>query len=780
MSTGHQPGVFKRPAKAHKTFKGKRSKGQIDTENRGRLVVSSVVKARKRLLSKEERHQRAIHIRANKRKAAFEQRRGLDGGIAAPTLITVISFDSSQNPTDFISVLAGCDETIKHTLGHNVVYLAIPRFKSRVGFLSPDLSRLDDVLASIKVSDVVCFLWPIEGELNQEQNLLLTIMKAHGLPSFVNVNPHLENVPVGKKREDARKRVQSLIGEVNLTTNKTFACDTKAERILLLRHFVDMKKNKMLLQKRRPHILVEKLDLAAENSGVCSLLASGYLRGPTWNVNHLVHIQGWGDFQIGRIIEHDDPHPLKQSEKLLEKHSGEAKVLVEADESRRESLQSEVIPDPMDAEQTWPNEYDVNEDVKLKNVPETRKVPKGTSSYQAAWIVEDGEESSSGSSEDIDEDDEYAEEKSYMDVGAATESDVEEQENNDEMVDLVSESADDVVDEADDLDEVEKYRRERENAQFPDEVDTPMGDLARIRFQKYRGLKSFRTSPWDPKENLPSDYARIFQFQNYKKTRKTVLNEIDEYDPTSCAFSGQYVTLQIDRVPTTLAEQWDKDRPMVLYQLLPHEQRMSVLNFVIRKHPSCKIPIMNKQKLIFTVGFRKFEASPIFSQHTNGDKFKLERFLPPNATCVASVFAPITFPPASVLVFREGKTGRDELVATGSLLDINPDRVVLKRIVLSGHPFKINKRSVVCRYMFFNREDIEWFKPVELYTPSGRRGHIKEPLGTHGHMKCRFDHQLNASDSVMMSLYKRVFPKWTYNPRVVHSVGAQENEEMDE
>jgi hypothetical protein len=31
--------------------------------------------------------------------------------------------------------------------------------------------------------------------------------------------------------------------------------------------------------------------------------------------------------------------------------------------------------------------------------------------------------------------------------------------------------------------------------------------------------------------------------------------------------------------------------------------------------------------------------------------------------------------------------------------------------------------------MFFNRDDIEWFKPVELRTKYGRRGHIKEPLG---------------------------------------------------
>jgi pre-rRNA-processing protein TSR1 len=73
-----------------------------------------------------------------------------------------------------------------------------------------------------------------------------------------------------------------------------------------------------------------------------------------------------------------------------------------------------------------------------------------------------------------------------------------------------------------------RQKEERDDREFPDEVDTPMDIPARIRFQRYRGMRSFRTSPWDPYEDLPRDYARIFQFEDFKRTERGVRRRAEE------------------------------------------------------------------------------------------------------------------------------------------------------------------------------------------------------------------------------------------------------------
>ncbi|CAF1490293.1 unnamed protein product, partial [Rotaria sp. Silwood1] len=88
------------------------------------------------------------------------------------------------------------------------------------------------------------------------------------------------------------------------------------------------------------------------------------------------------------------------------------------------------------------------------------------------------------------------------------------------------------------------------------------------------------------------------------------------------------------------------------------------------------------------------EINELFINRNNYDEktdLEFERFFRSRQTLVATCFDPITYRPASVLAFKQFPGGRQELVVTDSLLSVNHDRIILKRLVLSGHPFKIHK-----------------------------------------------------------------------------------------
>ena len=103
---------------------------------------------------------------------------------------------------------------------------------------------------------------------------------------------------------------------------------------------------------------------------------------------------------------------------------------------------------------------------------------------------------------------------------------------------------------------------------------------------------------------------------------------------------------------------------------------------------------------------------------------------------------------------------RPVLAAAGALRSVDPDRLVIKRAVLTGVPVRVHKARATVRLMFQHPDDVRWFKPAELWTRAGRRGRITEPLGTHGAFKARFDGALSQRDPICIALYKRAFPKW--------------------
>ncbi|NXI84533.1 TSR1 protein, partial [Rhipidura dahli] len=786
----HRPGPLKQQNKAHK---GGKHSGSSQRRAGGRVPVKAQPRRRLRDLNRVDRRHQALQLRRQRKEAVLAEKRSLGSRDGPPHLVVLVLLHSRAAAHGPLRLLQSQDSAIcradEGTAGGFA--LLCPRLKQRWRFVTAQAGDLHAVLDLAKVADSLLFILdPVDGWDSAGEHCLSCLF-AQGLPSYALAVPGGTDLPP-KKRIDARKKLSKSI-EKRFPEAKLFPLNTEQECSLLLRHLSSQKQRHLAFRDRRAHLLARAAEFvpSQDSSLVGTLKVSGFVRGQTLNVNSLVHIVGHGDFQVSQVDAPPDPLSLnprvvkgqKRSQDMeVQDDSGngvdemeqDVKVLMKADPSKQESLQSEVVPDPMEGEQTWPTEEELQEaEDSLKANRRVVKVPKGTSKYQAAWIVDDGEEGSEKDDDDDDDEDDDMDDD-LMEEAVSQEGESSEEEAGEEESETMTVSEclrDDQYDEKMEEDEqmLERYKQERMDEMFPDEVDTPRDVPARIRFQKYRGLKSFRTSPWDPKENLPRDYARIFQFQDFSRTRKNLFRQIEK-EETEGALVGWYVTLHVCNVPVSVMESFKEGKPLVLFSLLPHEQKMSVLNFLVRRHPGNSEPVRAKEELIFHCGFRRFRASPLFSQHTSADKHKLERFLRPDAALVVTVYAPITFPPASVLLFKQRSNGMHDLIATGSLLSVDPDRIVIKRLVLSGHPFKIFTKTAVVRYMFFNREDVMWFKPVELRTKWGRRGHIKEPLGTHGHMKCHFDGQLKSQDTVLLNLYKRVFPKWTYDPHVPEPV----------
>ena len=79
-------------------------------------------------------------------------------------------------------------------------------------------------------------------------------------------------------------------------------------------------------------------------------------------------------------------------------------------------------------------------------------------------------------------------------------------------------------------------------------------------------------------------------------------------------------------------------------------------------------------------------SRPVFStDNFSSDKHKMERFLHPGRFSLASVYGPISFPslPLVVLKISEGSDA-PAVAALGSLKSIEPNKIILKKIILTG------------------------------------------------------------------------------------------------
>ncbi|KAG2400763.1 uncharacterized protein HKW66_Vig0093830 [Vigna angularis] len=772
--------------KAHKSrFSSKSSRNLHKTSDKDRHAIS---KAERNVGkgARAARIQRSKMIRDQKRAAVLKEKRELSGSRSPPRVIVLFalcaSLDLESLADDLLSLLS------KDTCVVLPGTVASSEYRTRITVLKAPHGDLLSCMEMAKVADLMVFVASAKSLCEETDsnyvdsfgNQCLSVFRSLGLPGTA---VFIRDLPSDlKQRNELKKTCTSSLSSEFPEDCKFYPADTKDDLHKFLWLFKEQRLKVPHWRTQRSYLLAQKVGAVYEgNSEKCTLLLTGYLRSRSLSVNQLVHVSGAGDFQLSKIELLKDPCPLnsRKNQDLMdadEVNDTEVIGSLVPDPLNHEALVVENIPDPLAGEQTWPTEAEMakaDEDQKKRKIKK-RSLPHGTSEYQAAWIVDSDESDFDDENDDgmvLDEGEDGLpgkETNKYSefdgdDVSLRLGDSEEETDNDSVMMEVDNLTREKIQDELKELKEAHAADEE-----FPDEVDTPLDAPARKRFAKYRGLKSFRTSSWDPKESLPQDYSKIFEFDNFKRTQKHVLAKALELDQENCKHCipvGSYARLQIKDVPSAVASKLcllSKRMPVTTCGLLKHESKVSVLHFSVKKHETYDAPIKSKEELIFHVGFRQFVGRPVFSsEFINTDKNKMERFLHAGRFSVASIYAPISFPPLPSIILKiSGENASPVVAAVGSLKTVDPDRIILKRVILTGYPQRVSKRKASVRHMFYNPEDVKWFKPVELYTKRGLRGRIKEPVGTHGTMKCLLNGVLEQRDTVCMNLFKRAYPKW--------------------
>ncbi|EGW33881.1 uncharacterized protein SPAPADRAFT_135341 [Spathaspora passalidarum NRRL Y-27907] len=744
----------------HKPFKSKHaSKGKLKNQYKGKVEKTSGAKSNStKPVSKIERKNIAKQLKEQKILESKLTRKLFEGNQGAEKIITVVSLTSDIPPVDIANRLFNQDGANIQFAYPSVNSMHVSRFKSNLKVIIPNQDNFLHILDAAKVSDFVIFGISANQEVEKEYGeQILRSLIAQGIASVIGVVPNIvQAYPKRNLQLDVKQSLQSYFNHFfSANEEKLFSIENESDNANCLRTICQKFPKGVTWRDSRGWLVADSVSASDEH-----LVVEGTVRGVGFNANRLVHIPGYGDFQIDR----------------LEKIRGRKRATMDVDDvvdsyhpdENQETL-DEIYPEEVDMEADDYDDFDWEgennnlgvrtegriyfDDDGVKRPMEKRRLPKGTSEYQSRWLVDDVLENAS----DLEDEDEIQQDvleidEEPMEATATEYATTEVGDATDMHVDLSPEE---------ETRQLEEFRAlEKDDLDFPDELELHPNESAKERLAGYRGVKSLGNCNWDVDENdieAPSIWNRLLRISNYKATKNRISKE---YIKQTEVTGGNKVRIYVRAPVQLILERVNPAvQPFTIYELLEHEHKLAVCNFTFESWEDYEKPIPSRESIIVQYGPRRQIIEPTFNQASNNPNnvHKSENFAHLGATVICTAITPVLFNQAPVIYFKPSGNNI-EFIGQGTFLNCDHTRIIAQRAVLTGHPVKIHKRVVTVRYMFFNPEDINYFKAISLFTKSGRTGFIKESLGTHGYFKANFDGKLTSQDVVAMSLYKRLWP----------------------
>ena len=791
---------------SHKPFKSRHAtKNLIRDLAKGKVEGTETRPSRKtphqQVMSKFDRKNQARQIRQIKHQQSVKSSSIFAGQNGAPRIIAVVPLCGNLDAVAAIQKLnqAVDAESLWPLEGH--MRVRVDRFKQNLVYV-PVGRDFMTVLDACRLADFVVLLLSSTEEPGEEGESLLRAIEGQGVSNVLTMVQNLDSVEPAKKRPQVVTSLKSYITHFFPNQEKVLSLDAESECSHAIRSLCTTTPKGVRWRENRSWMLVESVQWPREVGNATSageVVVTGVVRGRGLKANRLVQIGDWGHFQTEKVTDAGFPIAKKRKADEMAVDELQDEEVLEVPDEGQEDL-TELAPYEATMEDVdalsmseAPTErrgvllddhhYFSDDETHLPDAP--KRLPKGTSAYQSAWFLGDMSDSGSEVEDGVDDEGDLGMDAPALPQDGLEGLDKAPLKEQTEATPSEYPQSEMFLDPSpdDEAAQLAEYRAQRkteanEDLEFPDEIELHPNVLARERLARYRGLKSLRTSRWETSEDRayePEEWNRLLQVPDYKRAKKQVDNDslVGGVQP------GRRVHVHLRNVPFALQQNENPSKPLALYSLLRHEQKRTVVNYSITLSSDHPNPLRSKDELILQCGSRRFSINPMFSQSgtTPNNVHKFLRYLHPGQTAVASFIAPITWGSVPALFFQQSPvsipSAPPNLIATGTSLPASTSRVIAKRVILTGHPFKIHKKLVTVRYMFFKKEDVQWFKALQLWTKRGRSGFVKESLGTHGYFKATFDGKINPQDAVGVSLYKRVWPR---EARLWTGVGTGESE----